>query len=94
MGVTPYPRHPDGAPPIELAAGHVRRRLAVTNTSRRAIRVSSHFPFHRVNPRLRFDRAAAEGYRLDLPAGGSVRWAPGETHEVDLVSYAKQGGSR
>lgn len=68
------------------------RRLRVRNTSQRVVRVSSHYPFHRVNPRLEFDRDAARGYRLDLPAGGSERWAPGEEHEVDLVAYG--GASR
>jgi urease subunit gamma/beta len=61
--------------------------LEVTNTSTRVVRVSSHFPFDRVNARLQFDRAAARGRRLDLPAGGNVRWAPGETREVRLVPY-------
>ncbi len=42
--------------------------------SRRVVRVSSHFPFHRVNGRREFDGAVAEGFRLDLPAGRSVRW--------------------
>lgn len=62
-----------------------RRTLAVRSTSRRVIRVSSHFPFDRVNPRLEFDRTAAVGFRLDLPAGASERWAPGETRTVTLV---------
>src|SRR6185295_5199859 len=48
-----------------------RRPLEVTNTSRRVVRVSSHFPLHRANRRLEFDRAAAEGYRLDIDAGSS-----------------------
>jgi urease beta subunit len=49
--------------------------------------VSSHFPFDRVNARLGFDRAAARGFRLDLEAGSSVRWAPGETRTVRLVRF-------
>jgi urease beta subunit len=68
-----------------------RIRLTVRNDSRRAVRVSSHYPFERVKPRLAFDRAAAAGFRLDLPAGDSLRWAPGETRDVDLVQY---GGDR
>jgi urease subunit gamma/beta len=64
-----------------------RIRLTVRNDSTRAVRVSSHYPFERVNARLLFDRAAARGFRLDLPAGASLRWAPGETREVDLVRY-------
>ena len=73
-------------------ASRDRRRVTVRNDSRRAVRVSSHYPFERVNPRLAFDRAAARGFRLDLPAGASLRWAPGETREVDLVRYGGQGG--
>ena len=59
--------------------------LEVTSTSGRPIRVGSHFPFEQVNPRLEFDRAAADGYRLDLPAGATERWSPGETRTVRLV---------
>lgn len=69
-----------------------RRTLEVRSTSQRVIRISSHFPFHRVNPRLAFDRRAADGFRLDLPAGSSERWAPGETKSVNLVRYAAGAG--
>ena len=62
--------------------------LEVTSTSRRRIRVSSHFPFHRLNQRLVFDREAARGFRLDIPAGGYVGWEPGETKTVRLVRLA------
>jgi len=65
-----------------------RRSLEVTNTSRRVVRVSSHFPFHDANPRLQFDRAAARGFRLDTDAGSSERWAPGETRTVTLIRFA------
>jgi len=65
-----------------------RRELEVENTSRRIVRVSSHYPFEQVNTRLRFDREAARGFRLDLPAGSSERWAPGESRRVALVRYA------
>lgn len=77
-------------PPSRPAGNGIR--LLVRNTSRRIIRVSSHHPFHLVNPRLDFDREAARGYRLDLPAGESQRWAPGEEREVDLVAYHGAGG--
>jgi urease subunit gamma/beta len=66
--------------------------LDVRSESTRVIRVSSHYPFHRVNPRLVFDREAATGYRLDLPAGASMRWAPGETHTVQLVRFGGEEG--
>ena len=61
--------------------------LTVANTGNHVVRVSSHYPFHRVNPRLQFDRDRARGYRLDLPAGSTLRWGPGETREVNLVRY-------
>jgi urease beta subunit len=61
--------------------------MSVTNSSRRIVRVSSHYPFERVNRRLTFDREAARGRRLDLPAGANERWGPGETREVRLIRY-------
>jgi urease subunit gamma/beta len=76
---------------VGLVPGRERRTLSVTNTGPRAIRVSSHFPFWDTNANLSFDREAARGFRLDLPAGDSLRWAPGETHEVTLVAL---GGTR
>ncbi|HYY07684.1 MAG TPA: urease subunit beta, partial [Actinomycetota bacterium] len=78
---------------VELAPGKGRIRLLVTNRGEHPIRVSSHFPFWRSNERLEFDREAAEGFRLDLPAGDSLRWGPGETHEVDLVRYGGSGAA-
>jgi urease subunit gamma/beta len=62
-----------------------RVELDVRNTSRRVVRVSSHYPFERVNRRLEFDRAAATGTHLDIDAGSTERWAPGETRTVRLV---------
>jgi urease subunit gamma/beta len=73
-------------------ANRERRSLVVRNESRRAIRVSSHHPFDRVNQRLTFDRGATVGFRLDLPAGTSARWEPGETKEVGIVRYDGTGG--
>jgi urease beta subunit len=82
------------APRPEAAAPDPREHLTleVRNSSARVVRVSSHHPFHRVNPRLLFDRAAAAGFRLDLPAGSSERWTPGETRTVTLVRYGGEGG--
>jgi urease beta subunit len=77
--------------PITLAEGRERRRLTVVSESERTVRVSSHYPFWRVNRRLRFDRAQAEGFRLDVPAGTSIAWAPGETKEVVLVAFGGSG---
>ena len=64
-----------------------RERIAldVRNTSRRVVRVSSHYPFDRVNRRLDFDRAAAAGTHLDMEAGSTERWGPGETRTVRLI---------
>ena len=73
------------APPTAAAEDRERIEIAVRNTSRRVVRVSSHYPFERVNRRLEFDRAAAAGCRLDLEAGSTERWAPGETRTVRLV---------
>jgi urease beta subunit len=77
---------------ISLSEGRPRIRLTVENTSRRIVRVSSHFPFWRSNHRLQFDWAAARGYHLDIPAGSTVRWGPGETREVELVRFGGAGG--
>ncbi|MEX0985167.1 MAG: urease subunit beta [Actinomycetota bacterium] len=76
---------------VPLVPGRERRTIAVTNTCPVPVRVSSHFPFWQTNPALEFDREAARGFRLDLPAGDSLRLAPGEAVEVALVAY---GGSR
>jgi urease subunit gamma/beta len=65
--------------------GRERITLDVRNTSRRVVRVSSHYPFERVNRRLEFDRVAARGTHLDIDAGSTERWAPGETRTVRLV---------
>jgi len=62
-----------------------RKVLSVTNTSRHGIRVSSRFPFERVNSRMSFDREAAKGFHLDITVGSTVRWAPGETRDVTLI---------
>ena len=78
---------------VDLAPGRERIHLTVTNRGAHPIRVSSHFPFWRTNEHLEFDRHAADGFRLDLPSGDSLRWAPGETHEVELVRYGGTGAS-
>lgn len=82
-----------GAPPAADAEDRRERRtLTVRNDSRRAVRVSSHYPFELVNQRLAFDRSAAAGFRLDLPAGASERWSPGETKQVGLVRFGGEAG--
>ena len=77
-------------PPPPAAPQRETRTLTVTNSGKRIIHVSSHYPFEQVNKRLDFDRDAARGFRLDLPAGATLRWAPEEIREVTLVRY---GGS-
>jgi urease subunit gamma/beta len=77
--------------PTDATAGLEKRTVTVRNDSTRIVRVSSHYPFERVNARLTFDREAARGFRLDLPAGATERWAPGESREVQLVRYARAG---
>lgn len=67
------------------------RELTVRNTSRHVVRISSHLPFERANSRLDFERATAVGFRLDLPAGDSLRWGPGEERTVRLVRLAPAG---
>ena len=81
--IIPSPERDDRGASPELE----RRSIEVRNTSRRVVRVSSHFPFDKVNQRLQFDRASAVGFRLDIDAGSSERWAPGETRSVTLVRY-------
>ena len=76
---------------IEINAGAVAKTLTVENTGDRPIQVGSHYHFAETNPALRFDRAAARGHRLDIPAGTAVRFEPGQGREVQLVPY---GGTR
>jgi urease subunit gamma/beta len=76
---------------IELNAGRRQVTLAVRNTGDRPVQVGSHFHFFEVNPALDFDRAAAFGRRLDVPAGTAVRFEPGDEREVALVDL---GGHR
>jgi urease subunit gamma/beta len=78
--------------PTDPTADREHLTLEVRNDSTRAVRVSSHYPFERVNPRLAFDREAAAGFRLDLAAGDSVQWRPGETRSVDLVRFGGSSG--
>jgi urease subunit beta len=77
---------PDGS--IELSPGRARVTLTVENAGDRPVQVGSHYHFAAANPALSFDRAAARGYRLDIPAGTSVRFEPGVSREVSLVALA------
>lgn len=64
--------------------------ITVSNTGDRPVQVGSHYHFAETNNGLEFDRAAAQGKRLDIPAGTAIRFEPGQTRDVDLVPY--QGG--
>ena len=76
---------------IETSAGAVRIELEVHNAGDRPVQVGSHFHFPQANQALEFDRAAAHGYRLDVPAGTAVRFEPGIRRTVRLVPL---GGAR
>ncbi|KGF71976.1 urease subunit beta [Neosynechococcus sphagnicola sy1] len=76
---------------IELNAGRPTVQLSVANTGDRPIQVGSHFHFYEVNNALIFDREAARGMRLDIPAGTAVRFEPGDQRDVTLVGLV---GSR
>jgi urease subunit beta len=62
-----------------------RLELSVVNAGDRPIQVGSHYHFAAANPALEFDRAAAHGYRLAIPAGTSVRFEPGVDRVVELI---------
>ena len=64
------------------------KKIEVANTGDRPIQVGSHFHFFETNEALRFDRSAARGFRLNIPAGTAVRFEPGDTREVELVALA------
>ena len=76
---------------IELNRGRKTLTLAVTNSGDRPIQVGSHYHFFETNEALRFDRAKAYGFRLNIAAGTAVRFEPGQTRTVELVSL---GGDR
>jgi urease subunit beta len=73
---------------LELNAGRPVTTLLVANSGDRPVQVGSHFHFHEANGALRFDRDAARGLRLDIPAGTAIRFEPGDSREVHLVPFA------
>jgi urease subunit beta len=73
---------------IALNQGRETVTLKVANTGDRPVQVGSHYHFFETNAALDFDRGAARGFRLDIPAGTAVRFEPGQTREVRLVAYA------
>lgn len=76
---------------IELSAGRPRTTIEVVNTGDRPVQIGSHYHFFEVNRALDFDREAALGLRLDIPAGTAVRFEPGQRKTVTLVGF---GGER
>ncbi|MFC4605243.1 urease subunit beta [Rhodococcus kronopolitis] len=72
---------------IEINGGRPRQTITVRNTGDRPIQVGSHFHFMEANRALAFDREAAFGWRLDIPAGTAVRFEPGDEREVTLVPF-------
>lgn len=80
---------------IELNAGKKATKLKVTNTGDRPIQVGSHFHFGEANNALEFDRKAAAGKRLNIPAGLSIRFEPGETNnDVEVIPFGGIGRVR
>ncbi|GAA0910286.1 urease subunit beta [Virgisporangium aurantiacum] len=80
-----------GSGDVEINAGRAVVELRVVNTGDRPVQVGSHFHFAEANAALEFDRAAAAGHRLAVPAGTSVRFEPGIPRVVTLVAL---GGRR
>jgi urease subunit beta len=77
-----------GAQPLATNLDLLLCTLTVANTGDRPIQVGSHYHFFEVNEALRFDRAAARGFRLNIPAGTAVRFEAGDTRPVELVALA------
>lgn len=73
---------------IEINVGRRTLTLSVANSGDRPIQVGSHFHFFETNDALAFDRAAARGMRLNIPAGTAVRFEPGQSRDVELVELA------
>ena len=70
-----------------LNEGRETVTLEVANSGDRPVQVGSHYHFFETNAALQFDRSAARGFRLDIPAGTAVRFEPGQTRTVTLVAY-------
>ena len=79
---------PASAPDIGCNSGLETKTLAIANAGDRPIQVGSHYHFYETNTSLHFDREAARGFRLNIPAGTAVRFEPGDTREVELVALA------
>ena len=73
---------------IELNVGRPTTTISVANSGDRPVQVGSHFHFAEANAALQFDRAAAHGQRLDIPAGTAIRFEPGDNRDVTLIPLA------
>ena len=73
---------------LELNAGRPVTTVSVSNSGDRPVQVGSHFHFAEANAALQFDRAAARGQRLDIPAGTAIRFEPGDSRDVNLIPFA------
>ncbi len=73
---------------LELNAGRPVTTLSVSNSGDRPVQVGSHFHFAEANAALQFDRAAARGQRLDIPAGTAIRFEPGDSRDVNLIPFS------
>lgn len=73
---------------ILINEGRAQRLVMVANTGDRPVQVGSHYHFFETNPALEFDREAARGMRLDIPAGTAIRFEPGQRREVALIPLA------
>ena len=73
---------------IELNSGKDVKTITVSNSGDRPVQVGSHFHFYETNKALIFQREITLGMRLDIPAGTAIRFEPGDTTEVKLVSYS------
>lgn len=73
---------------IQINVGRKTIKVRVANTGDRPVQVGSHYHFYETNSALEFDRKAARGFRLNIPAGTAVRFEPGQEREVELVAYA------
>ena len=73
---------------LELNAGRPVTTVSVSNSGDRPVQVGSHFHFAEASAALQFDRAAARGHRLDIPAGTAIRFEPGDSRDVNLIPFA------
>ena len=73
---------------IQLNSGRERITLTIANSGDRPIQVGSHYHFFETNSALKFDRGKTRGFRLNIAAGTAIRFEPGQSRDVELVSYA------